>query len=134
MKSYCSGELCHIRLTDKYTESDSYHKPEICHCCSGILHSRVALPNDCPPDSRPYLKPHRDPQCVGQPWSSSLQRLRDPPKPPSLLPPVIRQPRASPKLFSSTCPFYDHLIMLSSADCIDRSGKKSKVTSTHALS
>src|SRR5205823_2174485 len=88
MKSYCSGELCHIRLTDNDTESDSYHKPEICHCCSGILHSCVtALPNDCAPDSRPYRKPHRDPQCVGQPWSST-SKVRDPPKPPSLLPPV----------------------------------------------
>src|SRR5207249_10338183 len=102
MKAYCSGELCHIRLTDKYTESDSYHKPEICHCCSGILHSRVALPNDCPPDSRPYLKPHRDPQCVGQPWSSSLQSPRNRPNPPSLLPQWSVQPQPTRNRFPST--------------------------------
>src|SRR5947199_10288286 len=104
MKSYCSGELCHIRLTDKYTESDSYHKPEICHCCSGILHSRVALPNDCPPDSRPYLKPHRDPQCVGQPWSSSLQGPETPQKPPPHCPQWSRNRRPSRSWFHPKSP------------------------------
>src|SRR5207247_6686585 len=103
MKSYCSGELCHIRLTDNYTESDSYHKPEICHCCSGILHSRVtALPNDCPPT----LVPTGNPIEIRNVWDSPgllASKVRDPPQPPSLLPPVICSPRASPKLCASTC-------------------------------